>query len=236
MIPIRYFLALLALLSLVTGCSQEQPPQLRLGDKNQITDKADVGSNQTDAGVDDPVVKPQNPKNITQALVISELRLSGRNAEILYQLMAVEPQGAGMLKSGKHVVCGKDEKTGHSCSFLFEAASGDLQAISEELKTATAEKTLDADYDVDGMLLKKDNNMGGFVISTDEAKGIFHSMSNPVATVTLLESADFLPGTRKKGKYIDCEETFRKATPQQALYSCKFWFLDRTTGEMQTIQ
>jgi hypothetical protein len=186
MVPIQYFLALLAVLVSLMGCTQKPPP----GSRQTLTSNNTSGivkSTPTPEPVQtlrkpiDVVVHPStDPAPVGTILELSQpngarewkLVLKGDDADLLYQMMtikAAEPDQnhrelEAMAKTGKHVDCYSFNKGTSQCEIFLDGATGELKVLNKKLSYWKAEKEWTESFTTDFLSFDVSNNSLKFSI------------------------------------------------------------------------
>ncbi len=265
MIPIHYFLALLAVLVSLMGCTQKAPPgsvQPSTFNNNAFMNKSTAPVATTEEPVQlprrdrDSNVKPfAEPAPTTVELSQPngahhwKLVVKGADAEKLYKVMAIKPNSKtdhdhrdlnAVVKSGTHLECYSLDQGGHQCELILEGDTGELKILNKKIASFKADEVLTDLYHSNLMDVNSANTGGKISFSAEsqtqeEAQKIFEGMSK-VKPIELAADDINDVGYQKKGVNVDCYQQFKKAKPSEPLYTCNFWFLNSTTGEFDKIK
>ncbi len=249
MIPIHYFLALLAILASMTGCTQKAPPgspQLISLNNTGVVDAVSTPtpSQHLNRG-NDPTVKPQvKPESNAFTLAAPNasewnLAFAGDDSKVLYQLLEVpyekskKDHGLLLSKIGNQLACSRS-KMDHVCAVILNSSNGEIKNSKNKLELVGADTELKELYhssffDLDPSPART----GRLLILGDNAKKIYEALSVNAQSLKNNELTNAHDRFGKQGKHVACyQEVF--GADQQPSFSCKF-FYDYDTGTFDEI-
>ena len=249
MVPIHYFLALIAILVSLMGCTQRAP----LGSTQNSTAKNTTAlvetrntpePKQTLHHGGDNHIKPSNGGEPVAFTLESpnagewKLNFASVDSEILYRLLETAPAKLKkdhllmLIKNGVDLSCMRTKVT-HSCSISFNSSTGELQkqVQSEELVQIGAdlvlnEKIVSPYFEFDPLSVGK---FGRLAVLGNDAKKIYEALS--ITAVPLNDRQDRFG---KKGKNVACYQEILGTDPTPS-YACRFFF-DYDTGTFDEIK
>jgi hypothetical protein len=127
MIPFQTFLALIAVLLMVSSCSQTEPPH---PDGSNQTSTSATTEGQLESNHTATSGNLSSATWVQMTDKIAHFNLLGDDAKTLYSLMPIEAEQAGgesaeKIKEGVQFNC-FDESTGYSCGFTIDLSTGTL--------------------------------------------------------------------------------------------------------------
>lgn len=257
MIPIHYFLALMALLVSLSGCTQKAPPGTRqMSTSNNTTGITKSTPTPTPEPVqtirpNDDVIHPSSQPEVPETTIALEqpngakewkLILKGADADRLYKIMTIKTTDPdsdhrdleAVAKTGKHLDCYSLNKGASQCELLLEGATGELKIVNKKLSHWKAEEELKESFSSDYLVYDSQNNSLKFSIRGEEAKKIFEAMNKAEESI-LIADENYAEGKRRKGINVDCYLQFQKSSPEVAIHTCNLWFKDSLFGEFDII-
>ena len=263
MIPMQTFLILLgALLFSSMGCSQRIPPHSDAYREQQVALNHLIRNPGTNINVSVPgstptlISKKDSPDLITGSQYLSQLeltlKLQGKDASYVYNLMAVEAVQVTengvkkKIKTGLQSECSQDQKSMvYECAIQMEALSGEVLPLirHSELKKANPETTLQAIVPDDYLKIFTVNGAPeksrlSLTVKFGIAETFFLALSNQDEQI-LAESADFGVGAHRAGAHVNClKQIFKTDHPEAKanvpFYSCAI-HLDGSNGSIDKV-
>ena len=256
MVPIQTILALLAVLMMLSGCSQKAPPGStwkpkalakftpittttngNSGSQGASVTPGNSGSTHASSGSDLNV--QTEPQQFTQFIVTQNgavnwvVKLKGPDAIRVYLAMKVLGKATEkdarvlLMKTGKRFSC---SLTATTCEIHLKPDTGDIDLLDEKPKSFPAEMVLDKTYEDGFISIDPKGPWGHFDVMAKEGQKIYENLT--VTETQTQPGADFY---RKKGKRVDCYRSGKGASDPNATYKCTF-FVDYRDGEVDPIQ
>ena len=253
MVPIHYFLALIAILVSLMGCTQKAP----LGSNQNMASKNTTGLVETRNTTEpkqtinhggNPTVKPSIGGEPVQFSLDSpsagewRLNFAGEDSEMLYKLMETIPSkikkehSLMLIKNGSQMSCLR-AKASYVCTLAFDSSKGEIKKTAqiEELTSFDADLILKEKYSSPFFELDtptSEGKFGSLVILGSNAKSIYEALS--VEVVSLKDIGTTHDRLGKQGKNVACyQETF--GTDPDPSFACRFFF-NYDTGTFDEIQ
>lgn len=257
MVPIHYFLALLAILLSISGCTQKAPPGTRqsLDTTQQIgTDVNDEPTQVINHGGNGGNVAEPTVKNfkIEEASGGNrwEITIAGDDASNLYNLLEVEPKykedrkSITNEKSGVNIECTEAalkksiKKVRYQCSLQLGGSDGELKKYNKrnDLKLDVNNAGLVLDQQLKSSYFELDvasasGKYGRLKILGDEAKKIIESLS--VEAKRLDNKNGTHDRVAKRGKNVNCLQHVWDSN-NESYFECMFYF-DYNSGNFEEI-
>ena len=253
MVPIPYFLALIAILVSLMGCTQKAPPGApQLVSANNTTGLVESSVHQPRQGFrhrhgGDSTVKPSTADVSGVAMLASDIHqllVMGEDAKNLYQLLEVKTVDGltfdgvkADIKNAVQLRCFYTDK--YFCNLFLQSENGELLTLTDpaNLDKAEAEKSMtqpenNSTFQLDPLSVGKTARM---FITAENGRKIFDGLRLDDSKVSKLDDTDLLSGqVLKKGENVSCLKSVQKSDGA-ILHTCTFWF-NYDTGAFDKIQ